>query len=107
MDSSAAAWALVFATLILGAVAIFGEKVRSRFYKPRLNITTECAPPHCVALPMVNRENDERAASIYLRVLVKNEGEETARNVEVYAKGLTRRRADGVSWESVPEFPQM
>jgi len=46
------------------------------------------------------------ADAVYLRVSVTNVGNESARNVEVYAEMLSRKRADG-SWERVPEFPPM
>lgn len=46
------------------------------------------------------------ANSIYLRLWVKNVGNATAKNVEVYAKELRRKRADG-TWERVALFPPM
>ena len=44
--------------------------------------------------------------SIYLRVLISNNGKAPARNVEVFADQLTRQRADG-GWERVAAFPAM
>jgi hypothetical protein len=46
------------------------------------------------------------ADAIHLRVLVWNDGNATARNVEVSAEALTRQRADR-TWETVVTFPPM
>jgi hypothetical protein len=46
------------------------------------------------------------ANAVYLRLWVENLGNATAKNVEVYAKQLRRRRADS-TWERVGAFPPM
>jgi hypothetical protein len=68
-------------------------------------------PPDCVQIPyfenflIAGRPTQQRAASYYLRILVKNTGTVTARNVEVYAKALKREKND--KWEPVEDFPPM
>jgi hypothetical protein len=102
----AAQWTGVTVALLLGIVSVFMRTVQGWFYYPDFEVTTECRPPHCVQVPKVRLDTGDRALSIYLRVWVRNVGNETARNVEVYTESLTRRRADG-GWERVADFPPM
>jgi hypothetical protein len=107
--------------LVLGAIAIFQERIRSWLYQPTFEISTECRPPDCVSIPMtrnitmVSAQSGEAQVitqpgpetdSIYLRVWVKNSGKTTAQSVEVYAKRLWRLRKDR-EWELVRRFPPM
>lgn len=94
-------------TLVLAAVAVFQETIRSWFYRPEFRVTVRCAPPDCVAVPLRNRSTGQFVAnSIYMRLWVENIGNATSRNVEVYAKELRRQRRDG-SLEHVQTFPPM
>ena len=102
----------------VGAVvfALFQEEWRRRKYHPTLVVSAITKLPDCVKIPYV-WERWERigsgmqvvrteTTSYYLRVLVKNSGNETARNVEVYAKELNREFKDG-RLERVDDFPPM
>jgi hypothetical protein len=109
----AASWASAGATLALAVVAIFQEWIRSLIWKPNLTVTAKTAPPDCVSVParitipdIDGAMSTQTATSFYLRVLVKNVGNQTAHNVEVHAETLKRLRLDH-RWETVEEFPPM
>ncbi len=99
-------WLIVLGTLVLAAVAVFQETIRGWFYRPRFRISIKTAPPDCVAVPFTTTDGTIVADSIYLRVWVENIGNATARNLEVYAKELSRKRADE-TWERASAFPPM
>ena len=101
-----ASWLVACGTLVLATVAIFQETIRGWFYRPRFHVSIKTEPPDCVSVPLTEQDGTFVADSIYLRVWVENVGNATAKNVEVYAKGLRRRRADG-TWEHVTTFPPM
>jgi len=101
-----ATWLVVLGTLVLAAVAVFQDTIRGWFYRPRFRITVKTEPPHCVALPMTRPDGTFVADSYYLRLWVENTGNATARNAEVYANRLRRKRTDG-TWELVKTFPPM
>jgi hypothetical protein len=58
------------------------------------------------AIPLRNSDDAFVTNSVYLQLWIKNLGNATARNVEVYAQELRRQRADR-SWEPVRAFPPM
>jgi hypothetical protein len=99
-------WLVAAGTLILAAVAIFQETIRGFFYRPAFQVFIKTEPPDCAAVPFTNRDGEFVADSVYLRLWVENIGKATAKNAEVYAKELSRQRADG-SWERVGAFPPM
>ncbi len=116
----AATWVTAIATLlaVIAAlvIALWQEDWRERWRRknlhPDLVVLAFAGPPDCIQIPYVeNFDNisggrrQERAASYYLRILVKNTGNVTARNVEVYAKSLRQERGD--KWEPVEDFPPM
>lgn len=101
-----ATWLVVLGTLVLAAVAVFQDTIRGWFYRPRFRITVKTEPPHCVAVPMTRPDGTFVADSYYLRLWVENTGNATARNAEVYANRLRRKRTDG-TWELVKTFPPM
>jgi hypothetical protein len=99
-------WIVAVCTIILAAVAIFQETIRGWFYRPEFRVTTKTEPPDCVAVPVTNEKGVFVADSVYLRVFIENVGNATARNVEVYADKLYRRRQDS-TWEWIRPFPVM
>lgn len=103
---TAAAWLVALGTLVVAAVAVFQETIRGWFYHPRFHVSIKTEPPDCVAVPVSTPGGTPVADSVYLRLWVENVGNATAKNVEVYARGLRRRRADDV-WERVGAFPPM
>jgi hypothetical protein len=94
---------------------LFQEKWRKWNYHPTINVSAITKPPDCVKIPyvqttflpgMVHSVIRRETTSYYLRALVENIGNETARNVEIYAKELKRESKDG-RWERVEDFPPM
>jgi hypothetical protein len=99
-------WVVAFGTLVLAAVAVFQQTIRGWFYQPCLHTSIKTEPPDCVAVPFTTTDGTFVADSIYLRLWIENAGNVTAKNVEVYAKELRRKRAEG-TWERVASFPPM
>lgn len=109
----AATWATAIATFLVAVVAVvialYQETWRRWLYHPMLEVIAKSGPPDCVQIKQDVYQSGTliaSAPSYYLRVLVRNNGKEAARNVEVYAKKLYRKQADG-SWKPVSEFPPM
>ncbi len=99
-------WLVAAGTIILAAVAIFQETIRGCFYRPAFQVSIKTEPPDCVAVPFTQPDGTFVADSVYLRLWVENIGNATAKNAEVYAQELHRKRADGM-WERVAAFPPM
>jgi hypothetical protein len=98
---------VAFGTLVLAGVAVFQDTIRGWFYSPEFKVSCRTEPPDCVAVPVTNTLTGEFIAdSIYLRILVENDGNATAQSTEVYAKELRVQRLDG-TWEIVSSFPPM
>jgi hypothetical protein len=105
-----ATWAGVGATLFLGLVALFQENFKRWWWRPKFDVSVENGPPDCVQIDIRGAYSAGqiiRASSYYLRVKVRNTGNETARNVEIYATALTRQQQAGGQWERVKSFPPM
>jgi hypothetical protein len=85
---------LAAGTLVLAAVAIFQDTVRGWFYHPTFQASIQTRPPDCIAVPFTKQDGTFIANSLYIRLLVENIGNATAKNAEVYANELLRRRAD-------------
>lgn len=99
-------WLVAVGTLVVAAVAVFQETIRAWFYHPAFQVSARTEPPDCVAVPFTAPDGTFVANSVYLRLWVKNVGNATAKDVEVYARELRRQRADG-AWERVAPFPPM
>jgi hypothetical protein len=105
------------AVVVALVIAIFQDKLRRLYSRPILEVRATTKLPDCVKIPyiqnqfLLNQQTPEikkcETTSYYLRVLVENNGNQTARNVEVYAKRLMRHRKSDNHWEEVPEFPPM
>ena len=99
-------WVVAVGTLIVAAVAVFQEPIRSLFYRPRFRPSIKTEPPDCVMVPFTALDGTFLANAVYLRLWVENVGSATAKNAEVYARELRRLRADG-RWERIRAFPSM
>jgi hypothetical protein len=108
------------AVVVALVIALFQEKLRRWYYHPTLEVSASPKLPDCTKLPYVQvphvsfSESNQpimvprrETTSYYLRILVKNNGRETARNVEVYAKKLVRHRKSDSQWEKDARFPPM
>jgi hypothetical protein len=99
-------WLVAVGTLVLAAVAVFQGTIRGWFYRPAFDVSAKTEPPDSVAVAFTQPDGTFVADSIYLRLWVRNTGNATAKDVEVYARELRRQRADG-TWERVAPFPPM
>jgi hypothetical protein len=92
------------------AIAIFQDRMRSWFARPKLEVSVTNAPPDCLQIPIVRRDGDgnrvTEADSYHLRLKVTNTGNQEAESVEIFAAKLLRRHADG-SYEEVRTFIPM
>jgi hypothetical protein len=93
-------------TLILAGVAVFQDTIRGWLYRPQFKVSCRTGPPDCVAIAFTTADGQFVADSIYLRILVENDGNATAQTAEVYAKELRVQCLDG-TWEIVSSFPPM
>jgi hypothetical protein len=109
-----ATWLTAIGTLATSLVAIllalYQEKLRRALYHPTLEVTASVTPPDCLKIPMqrIDRQTLQiiaEAQSYYLRIRIRNIGTEPARNVQVYARSLTRIQGD--ARVPIPEFPPM
>jgi len=103
-----APWIAAVGTLLLAVIAIFQDVIRAWISKPRLVIIARTQPPCCHAnVTMVQGINDvSRVDGVYLRLRISNEGNSTARGVEVFAEKLTKQQQDN-SYREVTSFDPM
>ena len=94
-------------TGLLAIAAIFGGSISRWWRKPVLSVELNPRPPVCQKIPMGYRGPGNYVTdSYYFRLIVRNEGKTSARQVEVFVKGLDKKRKDG-SYEPVPLFLPM
>ncbi len=91
---------LVFvAIIVLAIVAVFQDKIRAWLRRPKLNLSFRLSPPDChkVTLASYNPQGQvaDRADSYYFRVRIKNQGNQPAERVEVFASELFKEDSDG------------
>ena len=106
LSGTVADWFVAAGTFLVAVVAVFQDAIRGYFYRPAFDVSVKTAPPDCVAVPFTRQDGTFLGNAVYLRVWIENEGNTTARNVEVDAKELRLKRADG-NWERVAAFPPM
>ena len=100
-------WAVALATLLLAIVALWQDRIWRWWDRPKLEVSTLTSPPVCVMMPVTNAiDGSFLGMSVYLRVMVKNIGRSSAKNVEVFAASLVRKLPDG-KCEYVSAFPSM
>ena len=94
-------------TIILAFVAIFGRTFSRWFRRPKLKIIVDSNPPQCRKTFLSNTKTGDKVADCYyFRLWVDNNGNTSAKNVEVFASELKKERADGIL-ESVKSFTPM
>lgn len=69
---SVADWVVAIGTLIVAIVAVFQESIRGLFHYPKLWITADTKPPHCVSVPITNAFGYPIAVRICLRIWIEN-----------------------------------
>lgn len=98
--SQLAAWATALATFLAVVVALWKEDIVARWRRPRLRARISLQPPDCHKIPItsINRKTGAVVGSrdaYYFRLWIENTGGVRAENVQVFAAGLRRKRADG------------
>ena len=117
MSSFTPDWIVAVGTVMLAILAVFQDKIREWVARPRLRLAVGSLPPYCHKTtwahpfppghPLYKPEVDtEYLPCYFFRVAVSNEGNTAAREVEVDAVSLQRKRADG-SFELVRRFTPM
>jgi hypothetical protein len=100
-------WWAAIGTISAVAYAIFHEWMLALWRRPKLEMSTAGAPPDCVKTTLTSQRTDEHLADRYhFRLRVKNTGQSTAENVEVYAERL-ERQGDNGGFKDVDGFPPM
>jgi len=116
-------WVTAIATLLLAALAIFQDSIRSWLTKPKLELDIRPRPPECHPtewrwVGAVRRTNllthetsvvTEQLAlpCYYFRLRVTNNGNCEAREVEVFAKELKRHSEVRGEFDEVTRFSPM
>lgn len=111
-----ATWLTAIGTISVAIVALFQENLHRWRFRPKLTISCMGRPPDCLKIPYVMRIEfrgamgddpgfEYRTTAYYFRILIHNEGEESARNVEVYARDLWFKNCGRL--ERVKDFPPM
>jgi len=93
------AWIAAFGTVAAVCVALFGDLLKRRIYKPILSVSIKDGPPDNV---MIKKENGYY--SYFSRLWIENNGRSSAENVEVYVKTLKKKNDQGIfvedeSWQ--------
>lgn len=109
---SIAQWVAAVLTLLAIIVALFKEALIGLFYKPILNIKADLTPPNCqktkynhplnatifsVPASAFHHAMDDEILKLdcyYLRIWVENNGNRSAKQVQVFASKLLKQRAD-------------
>lgn len=98
---------LAVATLLVFIVAVFQDRIRLWFTHPELEVSIRTAPPDCHKVPMFGFTRGGASISngtvkqvfvanaYYLRLRIKNRGNDKAEFVEVLLDTLSRQQADG------------
>jgi hypothetical protein len=110
-------WIGAVGTVLLAILAVFQDKIRGWITRPRLKLAVGAAPPYFHKTTWTHPFPHNSPLSrpgveisylpcYYFRVAVHNMGNTAAREVEVNAVSLRRKRADG-SFEPVSRFTPM
>jgi hypothetical protein len=86
-------WTSILVTLLLGGTAIFQDKIRGWFYKPKLNLTCTLSSPDCHKIPLTIQIGNQISTidSYYLRFRVENTGNQAMEDIEVKILSLYRK----------------
>jgi hypothetical protein len=83
-------------TFVLALVTAFQDSIRAWLRRPKLTLATGTCPPEAHKTVTVHRTDPSISAECYYFLLrVENSGNSRAENVEVFAKRLSRKQADG------------
>jgi hypothetical protein len=81
----------IIVNFIIAIIAVFGERIKGLFLKPKLNLSITSLFPDCnlTAFP-----NGQRA--FFFRIAVTNNGTVDANNVQLYLNGIKKKGLDGI-----------
>lgn len=100
-NGPAANWAVAIGTVILAFVAVFQEWIKSLIFKPVLEIETRAERPFAEKTHF----NPDRDV-YYFRLGIRNTGRIVAKDVQVYAHKVRRKKSDS-KCEDVSRFTPM
>ena len=84
------------ATVILGVVAIFQDRIRRLIIKPELDIEIDVTPPDCHKTEFKNMQTGVKTCDCYyFRFKIWNRGNDRAENVETIVTKLYKKKVDG------------
>jgi hypothetical protein len=93
----------VAAVLAALGIALYGESLKQRLYRPKLAVEINSEAPDCHKIAFTGATGVIAYYGIYYRLRIRNDGNRPAQNVQVVAKSL-QRYANNERWESVPSF---
>jgi hypothetical protein len=86
---------LVVSSLVLAALALWGEKWKKKLFAPRLKMSIDLRPPYCQRFP----------AGTWFRVKVENNSSTKAENVEVWIWEIYRGSPEHLIRHDVTPIP--
>jgi hypothetical protein len=99
-----AEWLVAIGTISLALIAALQDRIRSKFWSPKLHCEIELSPPDChrtISRPSVNSQIPE-FFSFYYRFKIWNNGKISAKNVEVMITELLKK--EGSKYRIVESF---
>lgn len=98
---------IAIGTIILATVAIFGRSISRYLRRPILKALVKPYPPSCHKTFLSHMRTGQHIADCYyFRLWIENEGKTSARNVEVFANRLLKKKKDG-TYKTVSLFSPM
>ncbi len=89
-------WWAFFAALLLGLAGIFQDKIKSIFWKPKLNVDFRLSPPDSHKIPMRAIASQRILYNTYyIRARVMNFGNYQLEDVEAMVTDLTKKEPNG------------
>ena len=110
-SSAAAEWLAGIGTIAVAAIAVFQEWFKSKIIRPKLKLHAHVGRPdgekfHWEGAQVAGSTSTEEFGVYYFRLSVTNEGNTSARDVQLYVASVLRRRQDG-EYEPVERFSPM
>lgn len=88
--------------LIVGLLGVFRERILKRFYRPKMQLIADLAPPDCHKT-QIRYPSGSMGECYYLRFRLENFGNEDATDLEVMITGVERKNNVG-EFEVFKEF---
>lgn len=85
-------------TLVLAFLAIFGQTVKKWFYKPNLNFVIENKEPYVMECNTKEILSNETSKSIAINLKIKNIGNISAINAQLYTEKIFRVRKENQTY---------